>query len=188
MQTGLTIFRPTDGLDEGPVILQKTCTIGAAATLGDVYFENLFPMGVAAMLEAADLVVGGRHIEIDQDEDAATYEGWFRAPEAEIRWSLHADTIHNLIRAANPAPGAWTTLAGRKIQIFDVRLHPVHRLSEVKGKPGEVIAVDEDGFSVCAQGGRIEVLKVKPDGGKKVSAAEFAKSGAIAVGAKLGTN
>ena len=186
-QTGLTIFRPTDGLDEGPVILQKTCAIGADATLGEVYFDALFPMGVAAMLEAADLVVAGRHMEIDQDEAAATYEGWFRAREAEIRWSLHAGAIHNLIRAANPAPGAWTTLDGQKLQIFDARLHPVRRFSEVKGKPGEVIAVDDHGFSVCAQGGRIEVLKVKPEGGKKISAGAVVASGGLGLGAKLGS-
>ncbi|EIZ84148.1 methionyl-tRNA formyltransferase [Methylobacterium sp. GXF4] len=186
LQTGLTIFRPTDGLDEGPVILQKTCEIGADATLGDIYFGNLFPMGVEAMLEAADLVVAGEHIEIDQDEDAASYEGWFRAAEAQIRWSAHADQIYNLIRAANPAPGAWTTLDGKKLQIFDARLHPVRRLGDVKGKPGEVIAVDADGFSVCAQGGRIEIRKVKPEDGKKIAAAEFAASGGIALGQVLG--
>lgn len=186
LQTGLTIFRPTDGLDEGPVILQKVCEIGGDATLGDIYFNNLFPMGVDAMLEAADLVAAGQHIEIDQDEDAASYEGWFRTAEAEIRWSAHAEQIYNLIRAANPAPGAWTTLAGKKLQIFDARLHPVRRLGDVKGKPGEIIAVDDDGFSVCAQGGRIEVRKVKPEDGKKVSAAEFAASGGIAVGQFLG--
>jgi len=186
LQTGLTIFRPTDGLDEGPVILQKTCEIGGDATLGDIYFNNLFPMGVDAMLEAADLVVAGEHIEVDQDEDAASYEGWFRTAEAEIRWSAHADQIYNLIRAANPAPGAWTTLDGKKLQIFDARLHPVRRLGEVKGKPGEVIAVDEDGFSVCAQGGRIEIRKVKPEDGKKIAASEFAASGGIALGQVLG--
>lgn len=186
LQTGLTIFRPTDGLDEGPVILQKTCPIGADATLGDIYFESLFPMGVAAMLEAADLVVAGQHVEIDQDEDAATYEGWFRAAEAEIRWSAHAKQIYNLIRAANPAPGAWTTVDGKKLQIFDCSLNPVRRLSEVKGKPGEVIAVDEDGFSVCAQGGQIRIRKVKPEGGKKVSAAEYARDSALTIGQVLG--
>jgi len=186
LQTGLTIFRPTDGLDEGPVILQKTCEIGGDATLGDIYFNNLFPMGVDAMLEAADLVVAGEHIEVDQDEDAASYEGWFRTAEAEIRWSAHADQIYNLIRSANPAPGAWTTLDGKKLQIFDARLHPVRRLGEVKGKPGEVIAVDEDGFSVCAQGGRIEIRKVKPEDGKKIAASEFAASGGIALGQVLG--
>ena len=186
LQTGLTIFRPTDGLDEGPVILQKTCPIGADATLGDVYFENLFPMGVDAMVEAADLVVAGQHVEIDQDEDAATYEGWFRAAEAEIRWSTHAEQIYALIRAANPAPGAWTTIDGKKLQIFDSSLEPVRRLAEVKGKPGEVIAIDEDGFSVCAQGGRIAIRKVKPEGGKKVSAAEYAREVGLAVGQVLG--
>lgn len=185
-QTGLTIFRPTDGLDEGPVILQKTCPIGPDATLGDVYFENLFPMGVDAMLEAADLVVAGQHIEVDQDEDAASYEGWFRAAEAEVRWSAHAEQIYNLIRAANPAPGAWTTLDGKKLQIFDSRLHPTRRLSDVKGKPGEVIGIDENGFSVCAQGGRIEIRKVKPEGGKKVSAAEYAQEIGLAAGQVLG--
>ncbi|MFZ9441019.1 MAG: methionyl-tRNA formyltransferase, partial [Hylemonella sp.] len=77
-QTGLTIFRPTDGLDEGPVILQKSCPIGANDTLGDVYFKQLFPLGVQAMLEAADLVLTGKHTETVQDESQASYEGWFR--------------------------------------------------------------------------------------------------------------
>ncbi|HSU63093.1 MAG TPA: formyltransferase family protein, partial [Burkholderiales bacterium] len=62
-RTGLTIFRPTDGLDEGPVILQKETPIGPDDTLGTVYFDRLFPMGVKAMLEAADLVVAGKHRE-----------------------------------------------------------------------------------------------------------------------------
>ncbi|MEE7447746.1 methionyl-tRNA formyltransferase [Methylobacterium radiotolerans] len=186
LQTGLTIFRPTDGLDEGPVILQKTCPIGADATLGEVYFDSLFPMGVDAMLEAADLVVAGQHVEIDQDEDAASYEGWFRGVEAEIHWSAHAEQIYNLIRAANPAPGAWTTLDGKKLQIFDCSLHRIRKIADVVGKPGEVIGVDDEGFSVCAQGGRIEIRKVKAEGGKKVAAAEFAQEAGLTVGQVLG--
>jgi methionyl-tRNA formyltransferase len=50
-ETGLTIFRPTDGLDEGAVILQKKTPIGENDTLGTVYFDRLFPMGVDAMME-----------------------------------------------------------------------------------------------------------------------------------------
>src|ERR1700712_3538185 len=63
-RTGLTIFRPTDGLDEGPVIRQKETPIGADDTLGSVYFDRLFPMGVKAMLEAADLVLARKHKEV----------------------------------------------------------------------------------------------------------------------------
>src|SRR2546423_9206666 len=67
-ETGLTIFRPTDGLDEGAVILQKRTPIGENDTLGTVYFDRLFPMGVQAMLEAADLVVSSKNKEVPQDE------------------------------------------------------------------------------------------------------------------------
>src|SRR5262245_8709433 len=124
-KTGLTIFRPTDGLDEGPVVLQKETAIGPDDTLGTVYFDRLFPMGVQAMLEAADLVVAGKHREIVQDESLATYEGWFREAEARINWANHVDVVHNLVRGCNPAPGAWTTLNGVKLQIFDCKKHPV---------------------------------------------------------------
>ena len=108
--TGLTIFRPTDGLDEGAIILQKETPISADDTLGTIYFDRLFPQGVSAMLEAADMVVAGKHKEIPQDESQATYEGWFREGEARINWANHVDVVYNLIRGCNPAPGAWTTL------------------------------------------------------------------------------
>src|SRR3990172_5788656 len=60
-RTGLSIFRPTEGLDEGPIVLQKECDIGPDETIGDVYFNKLYPMGVKAILEAADLVAAGKH-------------------------------------------------------------------------------------------------------------------------------
>ena len=59
-RTGLTIFWPDEGLDEGPILLQKTVEIGPDETLGDVYFKKLFPIGVDAMLESLDLVQGRR--------------------------------------------------------------------------------------------------------------------------------
>src|SRR5437868_15081651 len=74
-KTGLTIFRPNDGLDEGEVVLQKETPIGPDDTLGSVYFDRLFPMGVAAMVEAADLVLAGKLRERAQDEAQASYEG-----------------------------------------------------------------------------------------------------------------
>jgi methionyl-tRNA formyltransferase len=186
-KTGLTIFRPTDGLDEGPVILQKETHIGPDDTLGTVYFERLFPMGVQAMLEAADLVAAGRHRELAQDESQATYEGWFRDAEARINWANHVDAIYNVIRAANPAPGAWTTLGGVKLQIFDARKHPVRTFGAVKGKIGEVVEASAQGFQVTAQGGRIEVLRAKLGEGKKVAAGELLASGAIKAGQLLGS-
>ncbi len=186
-KTGLTIFRPTDGLDEGPVVLQKETPVSADDTLGTVYFDRLFPMGVAAMLEAADLVFAGRHRETVQDESLASYEGWCRKNEAKISWANHVDFIYNVVRGCNPAPGAWTTLEGRELQIFDARKHVVRTFGAVKGKIGEVVEVGEQSFQVTAQGGRIEVLRAKLGDGKKVAAADLLASGAIKAGMLLGT-
>jgi methionyl-tRNA formyltransferase len=186
-KTGLTIFRPTDGLDEGPVILQKETPISADDTLGSVYFDRLFPMGVKAMLEAADLVMAGTHREAVQDESQASYEGWCRAAEAKISWANHVDFIYNLIRGCNPAPGAWTTLNGKRVQIFDSRKHMSRTFGAVKGKVGEVSEIGPQSFFVTAQGGRIEVLKAKHEDGKKVSASEFAAQNGLAAGALLGS-
>lgn len=186
-KTGLTIFRPTDGLDEGPVILQKETEVSENDTLGTVYFDRLFPMGVQAMLEAADLVVAGKHKEQVQDESQASYEGWFRANEAKVHWNHHVDFIHNLIRGADPAPGAWTTIAGKKLQLFGSKKHLVRTFGAVKGKIGEITEIGDGGMRITAQGGQIEVAKVKPEEGKKVSAAEWAKAAGVAAGTLLGS-
>ena len=185
-ETGLTIFRPTDGLDEGPVILQKRTPIGPDDTLSTVYFDRLFPMGVQAMLEAADLVVAGGHREQVQDEAQATYEGWCRKAEARISWASHVEFVYNLVRGCNPAPGAWTTLEGKELQIFDARKIPVRTFGAVKGKIGEVVEVSDKSFQVSAQGGRIEVLRAKLGDGKKAAAADLLASGAIKAGQLLG--
>lgn len=186
-RTGLTIFRPNDGLDEGPVILQKECEIGPDETIGEVYFNKLFPMGVQAMLEAADLVVAGKHKQVVQDESQATYEGWCRAAEGRLDWAKPVDHVYNVIRGCNPAPGAWTTLAGKKIQIFDARKHGFRRFADVVGKIGEVSDVTADSFKVTAQGGLIEVLRARGEEGKKLSGGEFARNQGLSNGTILGT-
>jgi methionyl-tRNA formyltransferase len=185
-KTGLSIFRPTDGLDEGPVILQKETPISPDDTLGTVYFDRLFPMGVKAMVEAADLVMAGKHKETVQDESQASYEGWCRAAEARIHWANHVDFVYDTIRGCNPAPGAWTTLAGKKIQIFDAKKHLFRTFGAVKGKIGEISEITPTSFFITAQGGRIEVLKAKHEDGKKIAAAEFVMSLGITPGTTLG--
>ena len=185
-RTGLTIFRPTDGLDEGPIVLQKGTEIGPDDTLGTVYFDRLFPMGVKAMLEAADLVAAGGHREQVQDEAQASYEGWCRKAEARLNWANHVDFVYNTIRGCNPAPGAWTTLEGKELQIFDARKHLIRTFGAVKGKIGEVVEATDKSFQVTAQGGRIEVLRAKLGDGKKVAAGELLASGQVKPGTILG--
>ncbi|QWE19110.1 methionyl-tRNA formyltransferase [Polynucleobacter corsicus] len=180
-KTGLTIFRPSDGLDEGEVILQKEVVITSDDTLGKVYFDKLFPLGVQALLEAADLVVANQHQEVVQDESLANYEGWFGIDAAQIHWATHINQIYNLIRASNPAPGAWTKFGEQKVQIYDCQKHVVATFGAVKGKPGEITQITLDSFFVACHGGQIEVLKAKGAAGK-VTGAELAKELNLEVG------
>ena len=139
------------------------------------------------MLEAADLVVSGKQPETAQDESEASYEGWCRSAEARIEWSRPIDQIYNLIRGCNPAPGAWTTLAGKKLQIFDARRIVFRRFAEVPGKIGEVTDVTAQSFKLIGQGGMIEVLKARFEDGKKVSGGELARAAGLQAGSLAGT-
>jgi methionyl-tRNA formyltransferase len=179
-RTGLTIFWPDDGLDEGPVLLQKTCEIGPDETLGDVYFKKLFPMGVDAMIEALDLVRDGRAPRIVQNLEEGSYESWFGKKEAKLDWTLSAEKVYNVIRASNPQPGAWTTHGEVVLKFFD------SAPGTGDGSPGEVISVDSEGFEVAAATGSVKVARVRADGGK-IPAAEYVQQSGLKVGDVLGS-
>jgi methionyl-tRNA formyltransferase len=180
-KTGLSIFWPNNGLDTGPILLQKEVEITGDDTLGTVYFDKLFQLGVDAMLEGVDLVKAGNAPKIVQDETNATYESWCKKEDAEIDWSKPVQDVYNLIRGTNPAPGAWTTHAGKTLQIFDSA-----RLDDASGAPGEVVEVSADGVAVAAEGGGILVKRVRAEGGKKIPAREFADESGLAKGERLG--
>src|SRR5690606_11424919 len=140
-----------------------------------VYFKKLFPLGVEAMMEAVDLVRAGKAPKIPQDHSKATYESWFKKELAEIDWSKPVAEVYNLIRASNPAPGAWSMLKGTRIDIFD------SAKVEGSGSPGEIMAISGDGIQVAAKGGRILIKRLRA-GGQKIPATEYAMTAGLKVG------
>jgi methionyl-tRNA formyltransferase len=181
-RTGLTIFWPDNGLDTGPILLQKEVEIRDTDTLGSLYFDRLYPLGVAALLEAVDLVRAGTAPRIAQDESRATYEGWCKKEHVQIDWQQPLQRVWNLIRGADPQPGAWTTHAGAPVQLLDAR----KLVGAAGGQPGEVTAIDDAGLTIAAAGGRIQVSRVRAGGGPKIGAAEFARNAGVRPGARLG--
>src|ERR1700736_6796662 len=184
-ETGLSIFWPDNGLDTGDVLLQKKTHIAPNDSLGSVYFERLFPMGVEAMLEAVDLVKSGHAPRLKQDEAKATYEGRCGPDNARIDWGKPWQQIDRLIRGCNPAPGAWTTLDGKQLKIFDAKPLPAKDPKGIAGKLGEIVAVEADGVTVVCADGRFKVSRVQPADGKKLEAGEWAKSVNLAVKARF---
>ena len=179
-KTGLSIFWPDNGLDTGPILLQKEVDIEPDDTLGSVYFNKLYPLGVEAMMESIELVRDGTAPREVQDPDAGSYEGWCRKEDVQVDWSKSSEEVYNLIRGANPQPGAWTTCNEAEVKIFD------SRKVDGNGVPGSVLAVSDEGVDVATADGAIRIMKVRTDAGK-VTAAEYAASAGLETGARLGS-
>ena len=183
-ETGLSIFWPDNGLDTGEVLLQKKTQIAPTDTLGSIYFDRLFPMGVDAMLEAVDLVKAGKAPRIKQDESKATYEGRCGPDNARIDWGKPWIQIDRLIRGCNPAPGAWTTIDGKTLKVFEAKPLPAKNPKGIAGKTGEVVEVGSDGFTVVCADGRMKVLRVQADG-PKIAAGEYASNAKLTSGKRF---
>ncbi len=177
-ETGLTVFWPDRGIDTGPILLQKRCPIGPDETVGSLYFEKLFPMGVDAIAESVRLVQQGNPPRLIQDHSLATYEPPCSDEHAAIRWHEPAAQLYALIRGCNPQPGAFTTFEGATLRIFDCHLTGKHEA----GMPGRVLRVDDEGFDVRLNGGVLRILRVQPAGQKKVPAGEWARAAGLKEG------
>lgn len=175
-RTGLTIFWPDEGLDEGSILLQKTCEIGPSETVGDVYFKKLFPIGVDAMIESLDLVKAGVFLKHEQNLEAGSYESWFDKSIAELDWNQPVAEVFDKIRAADPAPGAWGTIKGKRVDIFDATRVDGH------GKPGEVLAISGEGVVIAAHGGAVLAGRMRGERGEKTAAGDLANEFCISVG------
>jgi methionyl-tRNA formyltransferase len=172
-ETGLSIFWPDNGLDTGDILLQKKTPISNTDTLGSVYFDRLFPMGVDALMESVDLVKAGKAPRLKQDDSKATYEGRCGPDNARIDWGKPWEQIDRLIRGCNPAPGAWSMLDGKTLKIFDAKPLPAKDPKGIAGKMGEIVELGADGFTVVCADGRFKVARVQPADGPKIGAGEF---------------
>ena len=180
--TGISIFWPDAGIDTGPILLQKQAEITPEDTVGTLYFNKLFPLGVTAILESIDLIKKGIAPRVPQDEAKATYEGLCTDSNTLINWEQHASVIYNLIRGADPQPGASTWYGNLKLRLFSARLLS----TDYTGFPGEIVELNDSGFVVSAQAGGILINRVRAEGSAKIAAADYAKQAGIQIGTILG--
>ena len=180
-KTGLSIFWPDEGIDTGPILLQKEIDIGPEDTTGSLYFNHLFPMGVDAILESIDLIKAGDAPKIVQDEAGATYEPPCDDRVAGIDWKKPADELYNLIRGCDPQPGAFAVLNGEKIRFYGAK-----RIENAADDmPGTILDIDDKGIHLALSGGRLIVGKVRPEKGPKAAAAEFAAERGLKAGVRF---
>ena len=179
-RSGFSWFYPSDGLDEGDSLLQWECDLGPDDTVIDLYFKKIYPAAIQSVLEVCDLFRAGNPPHIVPDEAEASYERRCTKKHAKIDWNKPVAQVYNLIRGTNPAPGAWTTLNGVEVGIFDCLRVPGDGISS------RIMDVSDDGVTVQCVGGRIHIKRVKTSDGK-IPAGEWAASQKLAPKMELGT-
>lgn len=179
--TGLTLFWVDQGIDTGPILLQKEVKVEPDDTIGSLYFNKIFPLGVDAISEAVQLIKAGNPPRIVQDESKANYDPICRDEHAEIDWTKPAQEVYNLIRGCDPQPGAHTTWQGKMVRIFDARLQSGNNSAPA----GQVTGIGAEEISIALNGGVLTLKKLRGEGAK-ISGAEFAKQVDLKVGDRLG--
>jgi methionyl-tRNA formyltransferase len=180
-ETGLTLFWVDQGIDTGPILLQKKVAVEPDDTTGSLYFNKIFPLGIEAIGEAVDLIKAGNPPRLMQDESKANYDPPCRDEHAKVDWSKPAQQVYNLIRGCDPQPGAHTLWQGKMVRLFDARL----QRENVSSAAGTVTAVSGEDLNIALNGGTLIVKKARGESGK-VAAAEFARQAGLGAGDRLG--
>ncbi len=164
-QTGVTIMQMEAGLDSGPILLQIPHDIDPDVTGGELS-EHLSEMGAQALVEALVLLETNQLTPRRQDDSRATYAPKVTRETRHVRWSDPAERVARVIRAFDPAPGAWAELDGREVKLFGARV------VEGSGAPGEIRTTD-DGLRITTGQGAVAIDDVQPSGKARMPAVDW---------------
>jgi methionyl-tRNA formyltransferase len=181
-ETGVSWFWPDKGLDTGPIVIQKKIPVEPNDTVGSIYFNRLFPLGIESMIEAIELIQNGKAPRLTQDESKATYEPICRDEHAKIDFTKPAIEVHNLIRGCDPQPGSFAQIGDSRIRLYE----PSFESGSQGADSGTIVSIGADGMKIALAGGAVTIkrARIEPEA-KKVTPAELASSGAIRVGMRL---
>jgi methionyl-tRNA formyltransferase len=181
-ETGVTWFWPDKGIDTGPLLLQKRVPIGETDTTGSLYFNTLFPLGIATMIEALDLIAAGRAPSIVQDDSLATYEPPCRDEHAKVDFTKPAREVYNLVRGCDPQPGAHANLGERVLRLYDAGFDR----TPARAPAGTIESIDAEAMRIALDGATLLIKRARFDPNpKKLAPAELAAANELKPGMLL---
>ncbi len=159
-KTGVTLFHIADGVDSGPIVDQMATDIHLTDTAKTVD-EKIITLYEEIITRNLTALENGTAKSTAQDEAAATYTCKRTPEDGEINWQASALQIHNLIRAlTHPFPGAYTTLRGKKVQIWGSEI-PALSMNYAGNIPGRIIGKRNGKIEVLTGNGIIQITKMQ---------------------------
>ncbi|HKV50483.1 MAG TPA: methionyl-tRNA formyltransferase [Gemmatimonadaceae bacterium] len=182
IETGITIMRMVSELDAGPILLQARTPIAADETYGELELR-LSELGALALVEALTLLAVGQSSERPQDHAAATRASKIDRAMARIPWQDGCGVVARLIRAYDPKPGAYAMLRDVEVKLFGARETDAGDHGD--RRPGEVLAVDDQGMLVACGDGAVSIGFVQPEGRRRMTSGEWAAGRGVSAGDRL---
>ncbi len=179
--TGVTIMQMDEGLDTGPTIAREEVPLGLRDT-GGLLHERLAEAGAALIVDVLRrLDRDGRLAALPQPAEGATYAARITDRDARIDWTRDAQAIDRQVRALDPTPGAYTTLGGSVVKVWQAE--PTSTSSAAA--PGTVLAARPAGIDVACGAGTLRILELQRAGGRRVPASALVAGRLVAAGARF---
>jgi methionyl-tRNA formyltransferase len=179
-RTGITIMQMDEGMDTGPMLLQRETEIRPGETYGELQ-DRLAALGAEALSEALDAMQRGELAPRAQDDAGAVAAPKIEKEAGRIDWSRRAVDIEHQVRAFNPWPSAYTEAAGQVLKIHRAAVVPPSQ----PGGPGTVLA-DRQRLIVACGEGALALDEVQPAGRQRMEGAAFARGARLSAGDRLG--
>ncbi len=178
-ETGVTTIVMDEGMDTGPILLQRPEPVRPdddAGSLGG----RLAEIGAGVLVETIDRLADGGVTPRPQDEARATLTKPIRAEDRILRWDEPARALVNRTRAMAPEPGASTVFRGEPLKVLRAMT------ADAGGEPGTIVTLDADGFVVATTDGGYRPLELAPSGRRRMRAKDFVNGYRPEAGERLG--
>jgi methionyl-tRNA formyltransferase len=174
-ETGVCIMQLDEGMDTGPVLLERRVAIEPEETSGEL-LARLAPVGAGALLEAIAGLAAGTVRAVPQDHAGATHAPMLAKTDGVIDFAQPAESVAARIRGVDPWPGAQAMLRGQPVKLFRARA------VDGTGAAGAVLAIDGEGARVACGQGAVVIRELQAPGRKRMAVSAFAAGRGIAVG------
>jgi methionyl-tRNA formyltransferase len=164
-RTGVSVIAMARTVDAGDVVARVGSDVGPDETAGELS-ARLAVVGARLLLDSIEHATDDSLVRIAQDPALVTKAPKIRKLDRIIDWSRPAEQIHNSIRGLSPDPGAVTRYRGRQLVLLRTRL------TDGTAGPGQLVI--DDGLKVGTGSGLIELLELRPEGGRTQTGKAFA--------------
>lgn len=168
-ETGITIMYMSKKMDQGDILTQVKTPILDDDTLGSLQYK-LSEMAKDLLKSTIPLLIEDKIIPLKQNEEEATYGYNISREEERIDFTKSIEEVDRQVRGLNPVPGAYTTLNGKILKIYDVRFGDRYYPNT---EDGTIVDFHHDGFSVVCGKKELVITDMALEGKRRCAAKDF---------------